>query len=188
MGRCCTAIFKFRNRILVCSQKAEGAPAWLPLHDDVIKWKHLPRYWSFVRGIHRSRWIPRTNASDAELWCFFYLRLNKRLSKQSWGWWFETASHPLWRHYNEELTRPRELEGSLLNLFGAKWLLYVSHSYDFVDSDIGSSLFWRQANADLMPNEPLETHFMKFQNTIFGIHDNEFQNEGWKLSASQWTL
>ena len=22
--------------------------------DDVIKWKHLPRYWSFVRGIHRS--------------------------------------------------------------------------------------------------------------------------------------
>ena len=25
-----------------------------PQHDDVIKWKHFPRYWSFVRGIHRS--------------------------------------------------------------------------------------------------------------------------------------
>ena len=24
------------------------------LHDDVIKWKHFPRHWSFVRGIHRS--------------------------------------------------------------------------------------------------------------------------------------
>ena len=24
------------------------------MHDDVIKWKHFPRYWSFVRGIHRS--------------------------------------------------------------------------------------------------------------------------------------
>ena len=24
-------------------------------HDDVIKWKHLPRYWPFVRGIHRSQ-------------------------------------------------------------------------------------------------------------------------------------
>ena len=23
-------------------------------HDDVIKWKHFPRYWTFVRGIHRS--------------------------------------------------------------------------------------------------------------------------------------
>ena len=32
---------------------------------------------------------------------FFDLRLNKRLSKQSWGWWFETLSHPLWRHCND---------------------------------------------------------------------------------------
>ena len=23
-------------------------------HDDFIKWKHFPRYWPFVRGIHRS--------------------------------------------------------------------------------------------------------------------------------------
>ena len=23
-------------------------------HDDVIKWKHFPRYWPFVRGTHRS--------------------------------------------------------------------------------------------------------------------------------------
>ena len=30
----------------------------------------------------------------------FDLHLNKRLSKQSWGWWFETPSHPLWRHCN----------------------------------------------------------------------------------------
>ena len=27
----------------------------LPIsHDDVIKWKHFPRYWPFVWGIHRS--------------------------------------------------------------------------------------------------------------------------------------
>ena len=32
---------------------------------------------------------------------FFDLRLNKRLSKQWWGWWFETLSHPLWRHRND---------------------------------------------------------------------------------------
>ena len=31
---------------------------------------------------------------------FFDLRLNKRLSKQSWGWWFVTLSRPLWRHCN----------------------------------------------------------------------------------------
>ena len=48
------------------------------------------------------RWIPRTKASDAELWCFFfYLRLNQRPSKQSWGWWSETLSCSLWRHRND---------------------------------------------------------------------------------------
>ena len=26
----------------------------IQIHDDVIKWKHFPRYWPFVRGIHRS--------------------------------------------------------------------------------------------------------------------------------------
>ena len=31
----------------------------------------------------------------------FDLRLNKRLSKQSWGWRFETPSRPLWRHWNK---------------------------------------------------------------------------------------
>ena len=34
---------------------------------------------------------------------FFDLRLNKRLSKQSWGWWFETLSCPLWRQCNVHL-------------------------------------------------------------------------------------
>ena len=32
---------------------------------------------------------------------FFDLRINKRLSKQPWGWWFETQSRPLWRHRND---------------------------------------------------------------------------------------
>ena len=31
---------------------------------------------------------------------FFGLRLNERLSKRSWGWWFETPSGPVWHHSN----------------------------------------------------------------------------------------
>ena len=31
---------------------------------------------------------------------FFDLRVNKRLSKQWWGWWFEAPSRSLWRHRN----------------------------------------------------------------------------------------
>ena len=47
-----------RSRSTICS------------HDDVIKWKHFPCYWPFVRGIHR--WIALTKASDVELWCFLW--------------------------------------------------------------------------------------------------------------------
>ena len=36
---------------------------------------------------------------------FFDLRLNKRLSKQSWGWWFETPLHSLWHHRNESKSK-----------------------------------------------------------------------------------
>ena len=32
---------------------------------------------------------------------YFDLRPNKWLSKQSWGWWFETLSCSLWRHRND---------------------------------------------------------------------------------------
>ena len=50
-----------------------------------------------------NRWIPHTKASDAELWCFFFIctRIDGWLRKQWWGWWFETLSCPLWRHCNE---------------------------------------------------------------------------------------
>ena len=40
---------------------------------------------------------PMTRSFDV----FFYLCLNKRLSKQSWGMWFETPSRSLWSHCND---------------------------------------------------------------------------------------
>ena len=46
------------------------------------------------------RWNPLTKASGTELWRFFDLRLNERLSKQSRRRGFEMPSHPLWRHCN----------------------------------------------------------------------------------------
>ena len=45
---------------------------------------------------------PVTRSFDA----FFDLRLNKRLSKQWWGWWFETPSWPLWRQCNDLTSVP----------------------------------------------------------------------------------
>ena len=70
------------------------------IHDDVIKWKHFPRNWPFVRGIHRSGDFPTQRPVTCSFDVFFDLRLNKRLSKQPWGWWFETPSWSLWRQCN----------------------------------------------------------------------------------------
>ena len=65
------------------------------------KMEHFPRYWPFVRGIHRHGWLLLTKASDAELWCFpFDLLLNKQLSKQSKRRLFKTPLRSLWRHCN----------------------------------------------------------------------------------------
>ena len=38
----------------LCQPVANNLSNMVILHDDVIKWKHSPRYWPFVRGIHRS--------------------------------------------------------------------------------------------------------------------------------------
>ena len=75
-----------------------------PHYDDVIKWKQFPRYWPFVLGIHRSP----VNSLHKGQWrgaLMFPLicGLNKWLSKQSWGWWFETPSHALWCHCNANI-------------------------------------------------------------------------------------
>ena len=52
-------------------------------------------------GNSPDRWIPRTRPVTRSFDVFFDLRLNKLLSKQSWSWWFETQSRPLWRHCHE---------------------------------------------------------------------------------------
>ena len=73
----------------------------LPHHDVIIR-KHFPRYWPFVWGIQRSP----VNIPHKDQWCgaliFSLICLNKRLSKQSRGWWFETPSRSSWRHCNDK--------------------------------------------------------------------------------------
>ena len=63
-------------------------------HDDVIKWKHFPRYST------GHRWIPLTKPVTRNYDVFSVWYLNKRLSKQP-RWRFETPSRSSWRHCNE---------------------------------------------------------------------------------------
>ena len=73
---------------------------------DVIKWKHFPRYWPFLRGnspatVEFPSQRPVTRSFDV----FFDLHLNNRLSIQLRRRRFETPSGPLWRHCNDSFTR-----------------------------------------------------------------------------------
>ena len=77
---------------------------FIPLHYDVIKWNHFPRYWPCVWGIHWSSVnSPHKGLVTRSFDVFFNLLLNKRVSKQSWGRWVETPPRSLWRHCDVNL-------------------------------------------------------------------------------------
>ena len=67
---------------------------------------------------------------------FFDLRLNKRLSKQSWGWWLETLSRPLWRHRNDAFGTPgaETIAAMLLTYFSWNIQVMASKGWQLVIS------------------------------------------------------
>ena len=90
-------------------------------HDDAIKWKYFPRYWPFVRGIHRGR-TQRPVTRSFGVSCD--LRRNKRLNKQLWGWWFETLLRPVWRQCNVMRKTEQQIIWTHGNwLFQVMWFL-----------------------------------------------------------------
>ena len=109
-------------------------------HDDVIKRKHLTALMAICAGNSPvTGEFPAQRPATRSFDVFFYLRLNKRLSKQSWGWWFETLSRPLWRHYNA-------LVSSGLNVPSSYWkriFVYLTFYfyYLFIYSSIHISIY-----------------------------------------------
>ena len=84
---------------------------------------------------------------------FFDLRLYKQLSKQSWGWWFETSSRPLWRHCNVfgkfPCLMPQQKKLFICKLCSGKstWTKWFFSNYDYKDTTCFIfSLDWHQPN------------------------------------------
>ena len=74
---------------------------WYLLHDDLIKWKHFLALLALCVGNSPvTGEFPAQRPVIRSFGVFFDLHLNKRLSKQSRRWWFETPSRSLWRHCN----------------------------------------------------------------------------------------
>ena len=80
---------------------------------------------------------PMTRSFDVS----FDLRMNKRLSKHSWCWWFETPSRTLWRHCNVLQLRSRHWH------WGNSWLWQWSQWQ--VKQALG---IWVKASCERMEN------------------------------------
>ena len=78
---------------------------WNLVRDSKSWWRHQMETFSALLTICAENSpvpgeFPAQRPVTRSLDVFFDLCLHKRLNKQSWGWWFETLSHPLWRHCN----------------------------------------------------------------------------------------
>ena len=80
-------------------------PLWtMVLRKSLQEWNLTTTYFSNAKHVlaikkmfNEVRLIPLLH-DDVIKWKHF--PVHERLSKQSWGWWFETLSRPLWRHSN----------------------------------------------------------------------------------------
>ena len=103
------------------------------VHDDIIKWKRFSELLAICMGhLLVTGEFPAQRPVMQSFDVFFDLCLNKQLSKQLWGWWFEMPLHPLWHHCNDlkpqfpliNMTLSRSLDFDIhlwwINLFSIK--------------------------------------------------------------------
>ena len=102
-------IFRMTRKVHIHSGIVYDGPTWYENDKlDCIKspwWRHQMETFSAQLAICAGNSpvpgeFPAQRPVTRSLDVFFDLRLNKRLSKQSWGWWYETLWSPLWRHCN----------------------------------------------------------------------------------------
>ena len=96
---------------------------------------------------------------------FFDLRLNKPLSKQSWGWWFETTSRSLWRHCNVGVC-PCVSDWSIWLFHNTSWMVTMictvdkafSHTTNRIDRRCGDVKFtFLSARGKVVPQNARES-------------------------------
>ena len=75
---------------------------------------------------------------------FFDLRPNKRLSQQSWGWWFQTSSCSLWCHCNAQLTHKYSTYQEIWTVLTLGCVLFCSGSGLLL-------LHWSYPNTEIAP-------------------------------------
>ena len=79
-------------------------------HDDAIKWKHFPRYWPFVRGIHR--WPVNSPHKGPWSWALMFSLICAWIN----GWVKNREAGDLRRH-----PRPAHYDVTVMYVVGGGW-------------------------------------------------------------------
>ena len=106
-----TAWLSVTTLVLAASKMPDKLTPWSEFRNVLIQnpwWRHQMETFSALLAICAGNSpvpgeFPAQRPVTRSFDVFFYLRTNKRLSKQPWGWWFETPSWSLWRQYNDNL-------------------------------------------------------------------------------------
>ena len=123
---------------------------------------------------------------------FFDLRPDKQLSKQSWGWWFETPSHLLWRHRNDGLvywrmtiTRSRWYWIYVNCAFGA--VISLVHSYMIL---YGLQLRTCVAEAGITSKSTGKTFYpmLRADSRFWLVNNREIWSRISRLTSSAWDI
>ena len=85
-----------------------------PFLSSCARWRHQMETFSALLAIFAGNSpviseFPAQRPVTRSFDVFFDLLLNIRLSKQWWGWWFETRLCPLWRYCNETFDVPLDV-------------------------------------------------------------------------------
>ena len=149
-------------------------------HDDVIKWKHFPRYWPFVQGIHR--WPVNSRHKGPVTWSFgisFHLAwINGCVNNCEAGDSGRQRTHydVIVMIIHGYLTGIETCKETLIcvtephSLNEAKWPIYASVNWVIIGSDNGLSLvIWISAGLLL----PYEQNSMKFESKYENIHSRK---------------
>ena len=106
---------------------------------------------------------------------YFDPRPDKRLSKQSWGWWFGTLSHSLWRHRNDFMRNCIPVNATIPHW----WLINIGSCNVLTATNRYLSQCWPRSRcrhmASLGPNERIiscEINFHFLSETTISSQNN----------------
>ena len=140
---------------------------------------------------------------------FFDLRLNKRLSKQPWGWWFETPSWSLWRQCNVLVLNidsqivywPSKTLNIAFSLLTQPWLLTWCCQSEWNDKNLVIEIFiyYHRAKVWISTNYKPHKIYLDFQvcflicsrrDILLSWHANTFPitDPWWGEAARHWWI